>query len=248
MEAAPPQGGDQHQQRHPAKARRQDAAPPQMCPVCLGDLTQPGPNSTLPCAGRHKFHTACWEGVRDSAQEHNAALNFPLLTVSTKCPICRQPIQPQPTSVLEYWPAPVIRNTPLFRRVRSLLRDDDDPAVEKAMLTIPDYRWDEDKDSMCPLAHDLPSLARTIGLQIVWGIQGWRNAKLRDSIPPFYIWYEYIGPNLSQGLDIFTGAPGVCKQANLIRSVLAPLTKEVLERIAEIIRNACGDPRAAVFL
>ena len=236
IEDAPPQGRNQQQ--------------PQKCPLCLDYLTQPAANTTLPCPWGHKLHTACLNRMRlfDLA---NAS------SVSATCPMCRRPIPSQPIppqqippprdwqidmtdTRFEMWPPfPQLDDRPPEELTRHI-PDDSNPVVVRAIMVlgeIPPENMQFWSDSQ---------LAEAIVRSIF---------EPRDNRGPLleqiYDWLGedrrrpgVIGDNLIHGRDVMSNIPRYhqldleYESGILLKTMLSPLTKRVMEHVIEIFHAA----------
>jgi len=253
-EPAPPQGaGGEHQyQQRRVRARRQQEDQARRrrqqqqqrsrpCPVCLNEMDEPAANTTLPCAGRHQIHSECWQGMRAFDRERTGNQ-----MVSTRCPMCRQqiaaPREPIDTSVLRMWPARRA-DWAIGQAMMAHVRADDDPAVARAIWAL---------RGMSPatmLAHARAEVPAQLAYEIVSRIFFFNDrmpetparAEVQQWITESPV---QVGTHLALGTDFVAFNRLHPRRAltppadALARSVLAPLTRQVVRRVAEIVRQA----------
>jgi len=206
--------------------------------VCLSEMDEPAANTTLPCAGRHQIHSECWQGWRASNSERGRP---------PTCPMCRQQIAPQrrapidAASAFSMWPPAPDTHWASGAPILAHVRADDDVAVRRAIHALRRMPY----ISLRALSRSsLPTVAEEIATSILLGdnvpaspardeLRRWmhENANVR-----------LAGHNLIHDRPVDAHAPADARlslQARaLARSVLAPLTSNVLYRVAEILRSA----------
>jgi hypothetical protein len=169
--------------------------------------------------------------------------------------MCRHQIPPQPRArapidMDEILNWPEYGTWPMCQQLQTNLLPDDNPAVRRAIYVL----YGVSSEKIRELANDIPKLARFIAQRIIDGME--KTHGERRARHELYFWFmfagEQVGFNLSQGLDIMTAMPATMagtafpldppapEAVDRARKRFAPLTPEVLVRIAEIVHQTFG--------
>jgi len=225
----------QEQQRERRRQQQQRSRP---CPVCLSEMDEPAANTTLTCKGRHQIHSECWQGWRASNSERGR---------TPTCPICRQQIAPQgrapidAASAFSMWPPAPDTHWPSGAPILAHVRADDDVAVGRAIHALRRLPY----VVLRYLSRSsLPIVAEEIASSILLG----DNIPAGPARDELRRWMRenpnarLAGHNLIHDRLVDAHAPADARLTPraraLARSVLAPLTSNVLYRVAEILRSA----------
>ena len=188
------------------------------------------------------MHTACWQELRSNDRQNRKeiemnrdrereAVNHPLPTVSSRCPICRHQIPDQTPIDMSWLTFGWDFDTPRILRMRSRLRANDDPAVA-GVLGVFDFPH--------PIRgrFDIHGFVKVIVARIL--------DKLDNDHPEFSTDWRLnsseIAYNISHERDMMHGV-NETPVLPMLRKILAPLTIGVLTRAFEIARETLSDKK-----